>query len=277
MDVVDFVAQVPVTGMKRKGNFFDRVPHRAEPAFARRGALNYNDAFVVRSRSAPMSSYWKRGTGKRRLFRRGYDRTGGRYFKRGGFRKEVKNFDQTSMAIASGSGTYQNPTTPANGELLVGLAQGTAATQRIGRKFTVKSIQMRHLINFVPGAGAVGTDMAKWVLVHDRQANGASPANTDVFSASNVGQDLLNLDNSKRFRVLATGTEYFQAAAGVSGAYDSQVRNIDFFKKLNIRVEMNSTAGAITEIKDNNLLLFFGSTNNLCTLTGNARIRFYDN
>nr|WAE42742.1 MAG: capsid protein [Cressdnaviricota sp.] len=219
--------------------------------------------------------------GARTRVRAGYTRTGGSFARlnrrsRGGLLKQLKNYDNLSQAISSGGGNISSPNTQNSGQILVGMPQGTDVGQRIGRKIYAKSIYIKGTIQFVPGTGTVGTDFARLWLVWDKQANGTSPSSTDVWSNNVIGKEMVNLDNNERFRILKCETVEFQAAAGVSGAYDSQVKTIDWYMKLAMEVPMNSTAGAIGEFKSNNLVLFFGSLNNLCTFTGASRLRYYD-
>lgn len=223
-----------------------------------------------------------RSRGVRTAVRAGYTRTGGAFNRmnrrtRRGLLKQLKNYDSLSLAISSGAGAYSAPSTQNNGLFLLNIIQGTDIGQRIGRKIYIKSCYIKGTINFVPATGNVGTDFARLYLIWDKQANGAAPATTDVWSNNVVGKEMINLDNNERFRIIKTETVEFQSAAGVSGAYDSQVKTVEWFiKNVNLEVPINSTNGVITEFKSNNLVLFFGSLNNLCTFTGASRIRYYD-
>nr|WAE42195.1 MAG: capsid protein [Cressdnaviricota sp.] len=221
------------------------------------------------------------GYKRRRVGKRSY-RTGrlaGRYrSSQGRLNKELKNWDAIgTIAIPTAGGAIILPSSTITGAPLVGIAQGTTANQRTGRKILVKKVQYKATLNFVPGAGTVSSDLFKWWLVHDRQANGAYPSSiADIWTGTAVGQEMRNLDTTHRYKVLASGVERFESSAGVSGAYDSQVREIDIEHPCNMTVEMSSTAGAITEIKSNNILFCCGSVNNLITVTGSSRVRFYD-
>lgn len=303
MDVVAFELARALTadlaGMKRVNP--RNIPYRGEPSFARRALFqdnpvpgrvlgnanqrwyrgpNHNPIYAAgaysRSRTAGYSGYKRRRVGKR-SYRTG--RLAGRYRStQGRLNKELKNYDNLSaVAPLANTGALILPSSTATGALLVGLAQGTTANTRTGRKVLVKKIQYKGQVTFTPGAGAAGTDVLKWFLVHDKQANGAYPSSIlDIWAVQTTGFELRNLDTSHRYRVLQSGMMEFQSGAGVTGAYDPIVRALDIECPCNILVEMSSTAGAITEIKSNNVLLVCGSMNGLITMNGSSRVRFYD-
>lgn len=82
------------------------------------------------------------------------------------------------------------------------LAAGTDANQRIGRKVEIKSIQVRSDIKMKD----VGTaQFGRFMLVYDKQTNGATPALTDILdtgSSPTPTTALLNINNRDRFAVL---------------------------------------------------------------------------
>jgi len=74
--------------------------------------------------------------------------------------------------------------------LLNGLAQGTGASQRVGRQILIHLIRMRF---FGSSSQAV-----RFVLVYDRQSNGAAPSVTDIFESNTVASEI-NWSNRDRF------------------------------------------------------------------------------
>nr|WAE43933.1 MAG: capsid protein [Cressdnaviricota sp.] len=308
MDVVAFELARALTadlaGMKRSNP--RNIPYRNEPVYARRALFphnpvsarnvpavandnnagrwyrgpNYNPIYASgaysRSRTTGYSGYKRRRVGKR-SYRTG--RLAGRYRStQGRLNKELKNFDNLGGFFPlSNTGALVLPSSQATGALLVGLGQGTSANTRTGRKILVKKVQVKGQVVFTPGAGAAGTDVFKWFLVHDKQANGAYPSSiNDIWSVATTGAEMRNLDTTHRYRVLQTGSMEFQSGAGISGAYDPISRALDVEANCNCLVEMSSTAGAITEIKSNNLFFVCGTMNGLCIFSGSSRIRFYD-
>lgn len=96
-----------------------------------------------------------------------------------------------------------------NIELLNGVTLGTGATNRIGRRIKMKSILLRWIFTLQASSdGLVGNGMVpgfiRILIVMDMQANGATPAVSDILvNAGNVALvSPLNLDNRERFRVI---------------------------------------------------------------------------
>lgn len=75
--------------------------------------------------------------------------------------------------------------------LINGLVPGTDASQRIGRQIEIKRILLR----------LVATTTCRFVLVLDTQANGATPAITDIFQ-SDAYESEINFSNRDRFHVI---------------------------------------------------------------------------
>ena len=75
--------------------------------------------------------------------------------------------------------------------LLNGLVPGTGATQRIGKKVTMKTLQCRISL----GAGAAGTTpfqgMVRVMWIYDKQANAAAPTVASILEFS-TGTSYLN-------------------------------------------------------------------------------------
>lgn len=167
---------------------------------------------------------------------------------------------------------------PATGQLVL-IPQGVTESTRVGRKCVIKSIHIRGVNYFNPGAGAVGTTTSYLYVMWDKQANGAAAAITDVFTSNVISTAMHNLANSQRFVVLKKIRMNYQCTAGVTTAYNPVAKSWELFKKCNIPLEFSSTAGAITELRSNNIFLMTGSDGNsddtvACAAT--CRIRFSD-
>jgi len=207
----------------------------------------------------------------------GYTRTSGAYGRftprNQGGRGELKYFDTALSFTCDATGEV-----PATGQLAL-IAQGTTEVTRIGRNATVKSIQLRGTASFAPAAAANAATNAYIYLVLDTQANGAAAAITDVLTANTMGTALVNLNNSMRFRILKRFKFTMNSAAGATTAYNNVVKTFDFYKRCDYPIDWNSTTGAITEIRSNNLFLLAGtdgSSDDLVTIAGNCRLRFSD-
>lgn len=203
----------------------------------------------------------------------GHLRTGGFYGRFAPSGSENKFFDTALSFTIDATGEV-----PATGQLNL-IPQGVTESTRVGRLCVLKSIQLRGLIDFNPGANATACSNVFIYLVLDTQTNGAAAAITDVLTANTMATALINLNNSMRFRILKRFCWNLAAAAGVTTAYNRSSVMLDYFKKLDIPLDFSSTTGAITEIRSNNLFLLAGSDggeDDLVTVTGTCRVRFSD-
>ncbi len=200
------------------------------------------------------------------------------YQKKGG-NGENKFFDTLLSFTFDATGEV-----PATGQLTL-IPQNVTESGRVGRKVTIRSLQIRGNIVLAPGAAATSEATTWLYLVLDMQANGAAATvagAAGVLTSSTLSQGLINLSESGRFKILKRWVHDFNPSAGATTALNGISRHIDFYKQCNIPIEFNSTAGAITEIRSNNLFLIAGATgsgtfDDLITLTGISRLRFSDN
>lgn len=168
---------------------------------------------------------------------------------------------------------------PATGQLAL-IPQGDTESTRDGRQCTITSIQIKGLLYFVPGVTAgTSAEVSYLYLVLDTQCNGAAAAIDDVFTGNNLNTAMINLANSRRFRILKKWRFSWNPAAGAIGAgtLPYMVKTIDFFKRVNIPMEFSGITGAITEIKSNNIFLCAGGANlqdDGVTVQGKCRVRF---
>jgi len=98
--------------------------------------------------------------------------------------------------------------TTAQFTLLNGIAEGAGQFNRIGRKVQLKSLYLTGMIESI--RTQADDDMARIMVIYDRQTNGLVPGITDVLQSvqqdgtttSSGALDHLNLNNSERFLVL---------------------------------------------------------------------------
>jgi len=186
---------------------------------------------------------------------------------------EKKFFDTAISFNADATGEIGNNTN------LCLIPQGVTESTRVGRKCTLKSIQLRLTLIYVPAADTVGADTVTLYLIQDQQANGAVPAFTEMFTSTNMIVAVNNLANSERFRTLGRWCFRFQAGAGIQGAFGRDVQTLEWFKKLNMPLEFSGATGAITELKSNNMYLVAGTgggSDDLVSIQGTVRLRFSD-
>lgn len=206
----------------------------------------------------------------------GIVRSGGSYGRYGvsarrmGLQPELKFFDTALNFVFD-----RTAEVPATGQLAL-IPQGDTESTRDGRLAVIKSIQIRGNLVHTPAAAATAAGMVTLYVVLDTQCNGAAAAVTDVFTSTAVETQLINLNNSSRFRVLGRFDMNFNAAAGVSTAYNNTIKAFNWYSRCNIPIDWSSTTGAITEIRSNNIFLIAGSSfeDDIVTFTGVCRLRF---
>lgn len=203
-------------------------------------------------------------------------RRGGNYGRYGvnalqaGLKPELKFFDTTNSFTFDVTGEV-----PATGQLAL-IPQGDTESTRDGRLAVIKSIQIRGSLIFNPGAQATAATSTFLYLILDTQANGAAAAATDVFTSADFWSNMINLNNSGRFRILKKWVHTFNPPAGATTAYNVQIKQLEYYKRCNIKMDWSSTTGAITEIRSNNIFLMAGAVNSddLVTFAGTTRLRF---
>jgi len=159
--------------------------------------------------------------------------------------------------------------------LVNGLGQGTDATQRLGRKVMLKSIQWRWaqtLASSAAGTADAGRagGTVRHVLVYDSQSNGAAPTAADVFQldAPKLMTSPLNLSNRERFKVICDKTMHLDTES-----FDTNYRK--FFKKCNYPMIFNSgNAGTIADIQTGGIYGFWMSDSQ-ATGAGTISARYY--
>jgi len=195
----------------------------------------------------------------------------GRYFPNG---NELKFFDTTLSYNVDFTAEV-----PATGQVCL-IPQGVTESTRVGRKCVIKSIGVKAIVNCTYGAGTTVKGCTSMWLVLDKQCNGAAAAATDVTDGGPLPYAQMNLANSSRFVILKRWDHVWYPKAGVSTAWGDESRFINYFKKCNIPLEFDSTTGAITEIKSNNVFLLAGCSgsplDDLVSVAGNVRLRFSD-
>ncbi len=208
---------------------------------------------------------------------RGFQRTAGFYGRYSGSMPEMKfhDLDIDDASVAANGNIAQ-----ASCNLI---AQGVTESQRIGRKCTIKSINWRFRTQLLPTAvsNATGT-MLRVILYQDKQCNGATATVTGILESDDF-QSFNNLANKNRFRTLMDRSYDMNATSG-SGrgstdtlAFGETNCNDTFFAKCNIPIEFDSTTGAITEIRSNNIgVLLVTPDGTLLSFTSKMRLRFSD-
>lgn len=180
---------------------------------------------------------------------------------------ELKNLDVTSTALIVAAQTT------ATILLLNGVAQGTTATTRLGRRITMKSLYVR--FNAALAATTAGNSPIRLLIVYDKQANTNAPAANDVLVADAIVNPN-NLSNSRRFVTLMD----WLATDGLGTAGPGSAHHV-FYKKMNLEVAFNTgSAGTIGDIQSGSVYLLAYQNGGLITAAPTqafySRIRFSD-
>lgn len=213
--------------------------------------------------------------GKKRRVVPGITRTGGYYGRFTGAKPEMKFLDSDyNDSVVSAAGTIRNT--------IVDIAQGTGESQRIGRKCTIRSLHWRVHVALPEFSGTKpgDPDTCRIMLYIDKQCNGATAAVLDILEDATF-LSWRNLANSGRFDILMDKyvvLNVLTASSDTSGTTESSSnhRQFDFHKTMSLPIEFNSTAGAITEIRSNNIGFLAISAGGLVGFSSKLRIRFSD-
>lgn len=206
---------------------------------------------------------------------RGYHRVGGYYGRYRGGPGEVKfhDIDIDDAVITAGV----NVTDSVNK-----IAQDTTEVTRIGRKCTITKISWRFectLPELNAQTGHAAGDVVRILLYVDKQCNGATIASTDLLESADY-QSFNNLANKGRFRTLMDKTYdlNYLAGSGITASTDAADYRISgsFYKDCKIPIEFDSVAGAITEIRSNNIGVLLMSRNGTAGFFSKMRLRFDD-
>ncbi len=163
------------------------------------------------------------------------------------------------------------------------IGQGVEENKRVGRKCTIRSINWRYQISMAAAGNASNTnDIIRVIVYLDKQCNGATATVTGILEADDF-QSFNNLANKNRFVILMDKTHKINATCG-SGrgstdtlAFGEYSENFSFYKKCNFPIEFDSTSGAITEIRSNNIGVMLLAKDGVCTFGSKMRLRFSDN
>lgn len=171
-----------------------------------------------------------------------------------------------STAITFGSSAWSTP------QLVNAIAQGTDASNRIGRKIILKSLLIRYAIKL--GSTSTFGSQVRILVVYDKQANATAPAITDILTLDEYFAPN-NLSNRDRFVTIFDHT-----TEAISAGSNAQVGDT-LYKRINLETIYNSgTDAAIGSIASGSVYLMFAQAGGLLTANGNIngriRLRYTD-
>lgn len=186
---------------------------------------------------------------------------------------EIKNVDTNFLDV--------QPSSTGAVTLLNGMTQGTTTVTRIGQKIEMTACQIKLAYSSATTASVTTApmDLLQVSLVYDKQANGAAPAWSDIFTDStaiNAPCGARNVNNLDRFVVLKT-FHVCLAGAGPNAEY------IEHYVSMKHDVRYNTgTAGTVADIQTGALYLAYSNGNaiagvaNSGKIVANIRVSFKD-
>lgn len=199
---------------------------------------------------------------------------------------EVKTVD-TPVAVAI-------PTTASIG-ILNGVAEGTSFYNRIGRRITMKSLQISgHITQNSGGTPINDTIYARMLVVYDRQNNGTVPVLADILqdvdatgAAASDAFSGLNMNNSDRFKVLMDNrvsviddntSNPADNLVASAASYSNNEMNVKRYIKLQgLEAQYNAASAAAASCSTGAIwLLLVAAGSNMLKVNLRCRLRYYD-
>ncbi len=162
------------------------------------------------------------------------------------------------------------------------IAQGTTEKLRIGRKAILRSITARWIVALPINqdvADISAGEIVRIIVFCDKQCNGANAAVLDILETAEV-ESYYNLVNLGRFQILYDRKITLNRQVAVTDGTNTSTspafrREMHFHRKLNVPIEFDNTAGAISEIRSNNIAALYISHAGVAAIeVGRVRIRF---
>lgn len=157
------------------------------------------------------------------------------------------------------------------------VAQGTGEDERIGREYTIGSINFRAVIT--PTDSSTSFSHVRLALIWDKQPNGSLPLASHIFDDGGNPMGFAELDNKYRFKILCD-KHYLMDRRSTSAPEELTSKNqhlVEFYKRLNIRVRHSGVTGTIDSIVNGALLLLVScdaATGDGVDVNYSSRIRF---
>ncbi len=227
--------------------------------------------------------YKSEGPMKRRVkskrFVPGVDRTGGYYGRFSGRDSELKflDTDQDDAVVAIGGVIF---------DTINGIPQGTDQSERIGRKITLKSINMHYEVSLPAVNGAAspdGGDVVRMIVYLDKQCNGAASTSADILAGGADHQAFRALANTSRYIVFMDKfidiNRKTLCSTQNADTFDHSRQFISgkFYKKVNIPLEYGGVGATVAELRSNNVGVLLMTATGVAGYACKTRIRYADN
>lgn len=173
-----------------------------------------------------------------------------------------------------------------NSGSICNVVQGAGESNRIGRKVTLKKIMFKYSVACpaLSWTSSKTYDVVRVIIYHDKQANGATAAVTDILETDTY-HSFNNLANKGRFKILydklhtLAPMSVWYDTGGTANKINGYIVEDSFFKNIEIPIEFSGATGAIGEIASNNiglLVLTLDGTDMQTQMEGQVRLRFED-
>jgi len=207
--------------------------------------------------------------------RRGVSSTTQQAIRTGGWANPTRGgelkFKDTALTLipVQGGTAFTAPNAPS---LLNGLVPGSSASERIGRKITIKSVLIRWQA-FLDPASVGGTPL-RIMVFYDKQANAADPAVTDVL-LNNQFTSANNLSNRDRFVTI------FDNITEVVSTQNNFAIAGTLYKSLNLETMYNAgNAGTIGDISSGSIYIMAAQSGKVTVqpvnIVAQCRVRYTD-
>lgn len=150
------------------------------------------------------------------------------------------------------------------------VARGDDYNERVGRSIKNVSVQLKMDAYHNTTDTATFTTI-RWLLLIDKEANGAVPVTTDLLTAEDT-TSMRNLTNRRRFIILKD--------AKILLDNNRESRSIKYFRRLALKTIFNSgNAGTVADIDSGSLILIFisnAASDKKPLVQISSRVRFID-
>lgn len=207
---------------------------------------------------------------RRRTYRKRpitYRQIGSKLWKDVQYLKSIVNVERKHLEQASST----TSSTTAAFILLNGCAPGDTGETRDGQSIKVSAVFLRYTL--IQNASATSGTVNRLILFMDKQCNGAAPTAADILDSSANVLSPLNINNGKRFKVMADIIVNTDLVA-------APIKTIERYLKTNFHTKYNAgTAGTVADITTNSLYVMHMSSEatNVPTFNYSFRTRFIDN
>lgn len=150
------------------------------------------------------------------------------------------------------------------------VARGDDYNERVGRSIKNVSVQLK-MDAFHNTTDSATFTIIRWILLIDKEANGAVPSTTDLLTAEDT-TSMRNLTNRRRFIILKD--------ARIMLDNNRESRSVKYFKRLNLKTIFNAgDAGTVADIDSGSLILMFitnAASDKKPLIQISSRVRFID-